>query len=308
MAEASWPSPAHNSRSVTDAEYGHLAPWSSDGVFPTSADVVYADSSGMSVHVRANRYGIVQGRAWASGSTEINLSISANSSGLNRTDTVVLRLDRSTWAVTIAVRQGTPGAGAPTLQRSTADTGMWEVPIADVAVDNGVSSIAGTKVRSRALIQSGAIRPCPLISDIQAVLAVGDLVYETTTGRWMAWTTAGAVVIHQDTGYVTQPITGLWKVGGLTPQIRLRGSEVHLRGAIERTTGTLQSTDTNSQWGSVAAQFRPVSNHTWAHLTSSCSAVRLNVAPDGSLAIVDLAADIPVGRQVFIDTSWMVGS
>lgn len=307
MARASWPSPTHNSRSVTDAEFGHLAPWNSDGIFPSDTDVIYADSSGMQVHVRANKYGLLQGHAWTSGSSETSLTIAANSSGLNRVDTIVLRLDRSTWNVDVAVRQGTAGAPAPTLQRNTGDTGMWEIPVANVAVDNGVSSIAGTKVTPRPLLQSGAIRTCNVIADIQSFLTVGDLVYEISTGRWFAWTMTGAVLVYQDTGFVNVTVTGLWKAGGFQPQVRCAGSVVYLRGSIERITNTLQSTDTNSQFGTLDTRFRPVGAHNYGTLTSTASAVRINVALSGALAIVDMVADIPVGRQVYIDTTFMVG-
>jgi hypothetical protein len=308
MAGVSWPSPTHNSRSVTDAEYGHIAPWNSDGIFPAATDLVYADSSGMQVHVRANRYGTIQGHAWWSGSSEYSLTVAANSSGLNRVDTVVLRLDRSTWNADLAVRQGTPGAGAPTLVRNVADTGVWEFPVADVSVDNGVASIAGTKVKSRTLLQSGAIRPCNSIADIQAVLNVGDLVYETATGRWMAWTTAGAALLYQDTGYQNLTITGLWSNGGFAPQLRLVNGVVYLRGSITRTTGTLQSTDTNSPIATIPAAFRPAGSHNWAAVTSVMGHVRLQVDfASGLLAIVDLSADITVGRVVYLDTTWLAG-
>lgn len=311
MAEASWPSPNHGApaRAVTDAEYPHLAPWAADGVFQSSSDVVYGNSSGREVHVRAGKYGIVQGHAWESGTSEFALTIAANASGSTRTDTVVLRLDRSTWDVNIVVRQGTPGAGPPTLQRDSGDTGLWEIPVADVTVDNVAATIAAGKVYARPLLQSGAIRPCTVITDIQSTLAVGDLVFEASTGRWIGWTTSGASVLAgQDTGYSNLAIIGNWTVGGFTPQIRSRGGWVYLRGSITRTVNTLQSTDTNSPIGTIPAVYRPAGTHNWGQLTSAMGHVRLQVDyATGALAIVDLSSDITVGRAVYLDTAWIAG-
>ena len=305
MAEASWPSPNHNSRSVTDAEYGHLAPWNSDGVFQSASDVVYANGSNLQVLVRAGKRAVLQGHAWYSGSSDVALTIAANSSGSTRTDTVVLQLDRSTWDVRAAVRQGTPGAGAPTLQRDTGDTGLWEIPLADVTVDNGAGSIASGKVYTRTLLQSGAVRACSKITDIQALLAPGDIVYEAGSGRWIGWTAGGGTLLYEDTGYSNLPISGYWTVGGFQPQIIRRNGWVYLRGSIARTTNTLQSTDTNSPIGTIPAGYRPTGTHHWASVTSAMGHVRLQVAYDtGALAIVDLSSDITVGRAVYLDTAW----
>lgn len=308
MTQASWPSPNHGSpaRAVTDAEYPHLAPWAADGVFQSASDVVYGNSSGREVHVRAGKYGLIQGHAWASGTSDFVLAIAANTSGSTRIDTAVLRLDRSTWDVTAVVRQGTPGAGPPMLQRDAGDTGLREIPVADVTVDNGVAVIASSKVVARTLFQSGATRPCNLITDVQATLDDGDMVYEASTGRWIGWTSSGGVVLYQDTGYQTLPIIGNWQAGGFTPQYRLRNGWVYLRGSIARKTETLHTSDTNSPIGTIPAAYRPSGTHNWGSVTSSLSLVRLQLPYDtGALAIVDLNVDIPVGRAVYLDTSWI---
>ena len=311
MAGVSWPSPTHNSRSVTDAEYGHLAPWNSDGIFPAATDVVYADSSGMQIHVRPNRYGTIQGHAWWSGSSEYSLTVATNTSGLNRVDTVVLRLDRSTWNADLAIRQGTPGAGAPTLVRNAGDTGMWEFPVADVAVDNGVSSIAGTKVKPRTLYQSGAIRPCNMISDIQAVLNVGDLVYETTTGRWIAWTNAGAVVVYQDTGWVTLalngPTAGAWTANEVC-RVRNRNGRVHLRIAVKRwSSSSLQVSDSDGSVPiTVPAGYRPSVTEVGFGYHATSPAV-VAAEPDGSLRIKALTASIAAGATLTATMTYLPG-
>jgi hypothetical protein len=310
MAEASWPSPNHGSpaRSVTDTEYVRLAPWASDGVFQSASPPVYANSSGMLVRVRAGQYAIVRGHAWSSGTSDYSLTIAANSSGKTRVDTVVLRLDRSTWDVTAAVRQGTPGSGAPVLVRDTGDTGLWEIPLADVTVANGAASIAAGDVKSRTLYQSGAVRVCGLITEIQSTLLAGDIVYEMQTGRWIGWTGVTGTLLFYDTGWVSVPVTGHWKAGGFPPQVRRQGSVVYLRGSIQRITDTLQHEGLESSpVANLTSEFIPVGTHNWAAVTSAVSPVRLQATYQGLVHLVDAAADVTVGRAVYIDTVWMVG-
>jgi hypothetical protein len=291
---------------VTDTEYGHLAPWNSDGVFQSPTDVVYANSSGREVHVRAGKTAIVQGHAWQSGTAEINLTIGANTSGSTRVDTVVLRLDRSTWDVTVAVRAGTPGAGASTLQRDTGDTGLWEIPLADVTVDNGAASIAAGKVTARPLMQSGAVRACSKITDVQATLAVGDLVYEAPTGRWIGWTASGGVLLFEDTGWISlSPSNSFWRAGSLANKVRRRNGVAYLSGAWVRNSGSF-SGSSPSPLASLPAGFAPgLQYHSWMGWTATGGA-RVQVGTDGVLSIIDVTSTLPSGNAVYVDTSWLV--
>lgn len=154
MAQSSWPSPA-DSRVVSDLQYERLvAAQYVDGLIgdPADAALVSADGSGRQVVLAAGRYGQVRGHGWTSGSTAVTLTIGANTSGSTRIDLVVLGLNRSTWAATAYVKAGTPGASpvAPALQTDTGDTGIYEIPLAEVTVLNGASSIAADKVKPRA--------------------------------------------------------------------------------------------------------------------------------------------------------------
>jgi hypothetical protein len=306
VAEASWPSPTHNDRSVTDAEYPHLASLGSDGVFPSTTDIVYANSSGREVHVRAGKYALVQGHAWNSGSSEFNLTIAANSSGSTRVDTVVLKLDRSTWNVTAAVHQGTAGAGAPSLQRDSGDTGAWEIPLADVTVDNGASTIAGNKVKPRTLWQAGGGRPCTVITDIQETLVAGDLVYESSTGRWIAWTGSTGTVVYHDTGWITVPsASGTWAAGSLLNRIRRRNGVAYLSGAFVRASGSFSGVSP-SPIANLSSQFVPsLQQHNWMAWTIRGGA-RMRVETTGLLSIVDAIGNMLAGDAVYIDTCWLV--
>lgn len=163
MADDSWPSPLHNSGAVTEPEYESLVvPYTATGVYGATSDtaVVYADSSGRQVKVRANKYAVVRGFFWTSGTSETTLAIGANSSGSTRTDLVVLRLDRSTWNVRVVVKAGIPGSGAPALTQTFGSSGVYEFALAVVTVPNGAATTtAGQCVNVAMYIESPAVVP-----------------------------------------------------------------------------------------------------------------------------------------------------
>jgi len=148
VAESSWPSPS-NSRVVDDTQYEkigiQLGPSGVYGDF-TSPQLVFGDSSGMQVKIAADRYAMVRGHVWWSGSSIFTKSIAANASGSTRIDLVVLQLSRTTWDVTTVIVQGTPGGGAPTATQNLGTTGVYQVVLAQVSVASGAGSITAGNV------------------------------------------------------------------------------------------------------------------------------------------------------------------
>ncbi|MFC7906482.1 hypothetical protein ACQEV9_18335 [Streptomyces chartreusis] len=205
MAQSSWPSPGHNSRAVTDLEYEKLAArFSDNGVYGTPLDdAVVTAGAGLSVSVRAGVYGSVRGHAWSSGTSTVTLSIAANSSGSTRVDRVVLRLDRSDWTVRAVVKQGTPGAGVPTLTQQTGDTGVYEVLLANVTVLNGASSVTVVRgeryvgSRIRPTTTSALTDPNPMDFEARWYTDVSQLrMYDGGTERTV-YSHSGVVVVDQ---------------------------------------------------------------------------------------------------------------
>ncbi len=151
MAESSWPTIA-GGRAVNDVQWELMsAGFSTDGIIGSPADtpVIYADSTGMQVKVRANRYGLVKGHGWTSGTSEYTKAVTANASGQTRIDLVVLRLNRTDQTTTVQVKAGTAGSGVPptpTQDASSGGTGTYEVPLARVTVASGVSTITAANV------------------------------------------------------------------------------------------------------------------------------------------------------------------
>jgi hypothetical protein len=199
VAESSWPTVA-GSRIVTDDQWELLSiGFGVDGVLglPTDSSVVYGDASGRQVKVRAGKIGHIGGHGWASGTSDVVKTIGANSSGSTRIDLIVLRLTRSTLAVTAEVVAGTPGAGVPALTRNArgAGTGVWEIPLAQVTVVNGAATISAGDV-----------------TDI-AWYSHGNTVTTSSTSGVQPPATDYPRLRHYNTGYEYDSLHGLWRRG-----------------------------------------------------------------------------------------------
>ncbi|MEU3255960.1 hypothetical protein [Streptomyces sp. NPDC006997] len=255
MAQASWPSPGHNTRNVTDAEYEELAArFSDDGVYGTPADTaVVTPGVGLSVNIRADVFASVRGHAWMCDSTGDTLPISANASGSTRVDLVVLRLDRSDWTVRAVVREGTPGSGAPTLVQDEGDTGLYEIPLARVTLLTGASSV--TVARTEQYVGSRC-RPCTSTTRNPNPV-IGEHCYETDTDRVRVWTGSAWKIVYSHSGLVDidSPVS-VWsvQVGSVLEE---KNGNVHLRlGTFQRTGGTLENTTPSRLPVLIPAEYR----------------------------------------------------
>jgi hypothetical protein len=240
VAQDSWPSPAHNARAVSDTEYEKIAArFSDDGVWGTPSDAAVVSAGiGRSVDVRAGVYASVRGHAWSSGTSAVNLAVTANSSGQNRVDRVVLRLDRSDWTVRAVVKTGTPGSGAPALSQSTGDTGTYEIPLAEVTIVSGASTVTVTR---KELYVGSRIRPA-LASSRNPTPFPGEMVFETDTKRVRVWTGSAWLGIFEDSGIITADakLSG-WDITASTV-LQKRNGNVHLRMGSFQRNGSLAST------------------------------------------------------------------
>lgn len=168
MAESSWPTVA-GSRAISDTQWELMSQgFAPDGVIglPTDTAVVYGDSTGLQVKIRANKYAVVKGHGWMSGTSEFTKAITSNNSGQTRIDLVVLRLNRTDQTVTVQVKAGTPGSGsAPALQQdaSSSGTGLYEIALARVTVTSGASTISSGNVvpYARYILPGGTVLARP---------------------------------------------------------------------------------------------------------------------------------------------------
>lgn len=115
-----------------------------NGVFPSpSTNLQVIANSNMTITIKA-------GKAWINGYVYINdsdliLPIAVADGVLNRIDRIVLRMDTTGRSITAAVKKGTFASSpiAPTLER---DADGYELGIAEVAVNAGITSVAQANI------------------------------------------------------------------------------------------------------------------------------------------------------------------
>lgn len=196
MADDSWPGPNHNSRAVTSAELDLLlSAYVPDGLVgsPADLDIIFCDSSGRNVKVRASRYGMLRGRIWYSGGSTLTLTISANASGDDRYDLVVMRYDRSTYDIRATVITGNPGSGVPDPVNSGS---FLDFPLGYVLVTPGVTNIPNTAAKVRTYYLGGSLFTAK--SDYLPPPTGFKIVRETDTGKVKISTGSGYITIWQD--------------------------------------------------------------------------------------------------------------
>ena len=107
----------------------------SDGVFATPADAMQVQEvSGMTVKVSAG-WGFIKCK-WINNDSDLYLTLDEPDIVLDRKDRIVMRLNKDTRLIEIAVKKGTPAEAAyttpPELQR---DESIWELSLAYINVE-----------------------------------------------------------------------------------------------------------------------------------------------------------------------------
>lgn len=155
MAIDSFPNTPHNNRAISLAENEQLlAPLGPTGLVGyTGTTPVYGDSTGRQVKVRAGVSGNIRGTRF-NNAAETIVTLTTNTSGSPRVDLLVARLSRTNYTVSYVVIVGTPAATpiAPQpVRNDTVDgTGVWDLPLAEIKVGNGYTTVAPLDVTNRA--------------------------------------------------------------------------------------------------------------------------------------------------------------
>ncbi|MGC4886708.1 hypothetical protein [Micromonospora sp. DT227] len=157
MAETSYP--VAGGGAVTDAAYELLmAEITGSGLLgsPSVSSLMYADSTGRQIKLRALRQAIIRGFRWQTDANGLTVPVPANTSGFPRLDLGVLRLDRSDFSARFLLKQGAPSANPvpPSVEQNTLADGVWEIPVGTVRVastnstqaNSGLPSIAAADV------------------------------------------------------------------------------------------------------------------------------------------------------------------
>lgn len=119
------------------------------------------------------------------------LSFAANSSGSTRIDVVVLTADYAAPSVRLAVVQGTPAAGVPSLtQTGSGTSGLWQIPLAYVTLTNGYASITAAMITDwRSFANMPARVASNIVNNAVAALEHGAIVIRDTSGGGYGITT-----------------------------------------------------------------------------------------------------------------------
>ncbi len=195
MAEASWPLPPN--AVVSDTQYEQLRQgYTASGVMGSPGDtgIITAPGSGTRIiTVRLGKYALVRGHMWYSGTSDVNLaSLASNGSGNPRIDLVTLRYTRSTGAVEVKVTTGTPAASPvpPTPTQTLSTSGVFEIPIAQVAVAAGATTITTGNITSRETY----LQRVPLLGSAAPTTATPGVyvgqpfhAYDSTAGTMRSW-------------------------------------------------------------------------------------------------------------------------
>lgn len=173
------------------AARGNVGPFLGSGTQPNDGLKVQAQGT------PSNQVDILPGSALVQGAFYLNdgtvsLTIAGNASGFTRIDTIILRADYAAQTVRLIVLQGTPSGSPvpPTLTQSAGVT--WEIPLADITVANGFTSITNANIQPR---QEWANAPAgvyldSVLNNSGGVLQTGDVViYDSSTDRAATTTT-----------------------------------------------------------------------------------------------------------------------
>jgi hypothetical protein len=134
---------------------------------------------------------LVHGIAYLNDAVEA-ISVAVNASGSARIDTVVIRTDYALQTCRLAILTGTPaGSPVPPSLTQTANV-LWEIPIADIAVANGFTTLAQSTITSRRewVNAASGVYLDNVLNNSGVVLQDGDVVvWDNTANRSMTTTT-----------------------------------------------------------------------------------------------------------------------
>ncbi|MFC9973536.1 hypothetical protein ACFVH6_21845 [Spirillospora sp. NPDC127200] len=283
-------------------------PGAPDGVDAAwgSTALQVSSSGGSSVNI-ANGRALVQGALYELTSGPLNLAVSANGSGTNRTDYAVLTYnDAHTPGVYARVLTGTA------LTRT--DTGTFDFPLATWQKTPAGAITGLTDLRT---FIGSEVRACTSTTRPSSP-RLGQVCYEVDTGRWIGRTGAAWEVIWEDTGWVSLATTGgtagpdaaAWTNNAVSRVRRLNG-QVHLRIAVRRwaNNGLALTDEDGSAPFTLPATFRPgIETFGMGYAPAARQlAVGVAVEPSGTVRLRPLIAALPASYTVQAAMSWPVG-
>lgn len=183
---------------------------------------------------------LVQGIGYINTAT-VNFSIAANASGNPRIDTVILRADYALQTVRLAVLQGTPAASPANPSLTQTANVLWEIPLADIAVANGFTSIINANITPRhewANAASGVYLD-NVLNNSGGTLVDGDVVI---------WDATADRAVTVSTTFDDPLLAGVWRgrtANGSYGRLQVRGiGYVNASAAVTRSAVLVHSSTT----------------------------------------------------------------
>jgi hypothetical protein len=289
---------------MSDREYELHAMFNTpSAIYGTPGDtpVIYADNSARAVKSRLGNWGRVRGFTWYSGTSDTSFTVAANGGGSVRKDLVVLRLTRSTWNVRVAVVTG--GSSLPAPVQDLGDTGVWELPLAQVNVAPGAATIAASDVTWFAQYVAPPAVVCK--RDSRPAHAAGLIIYETDTQRLLVSNGSTWLIIRSDSGWLPVSAAGGWSV--IQSKIRAVNGVASLQLSVNRTGGLVTATGI-STLANIPTPYLPTEQVQILMYLTHGNLGHGYIDVDGSVVLNDFWIDIPTGTGVALHSvSWPVG-
>lgn len=191
---------------------------------------VFSDGQGRQVKVGVGS-AVIRGHLYRN-TTEKAVAIGTNTSGANRFDLIVVRLDTVAKSITAEVRQGQAGSNQIPAAVQV-QGGLWEMPLAHVLVPNNFTSIPAVNVTDQRVWMASAAETArwrTYIPSFAAGSGGGTYVSDSGVGRYLVvgntclvtWTSSGRITAGASNGfYVSLPMRpqiqafGAGQLGGL---------------------------------------------------------------------------------------------
>ncbi|MFF3249744.1 tail fiber domain-containing protein [Actinacidiphila glaucinigra] len=249
-------------QAITETDYSRLfrefqESGVADGVGGGSL-YTYADGTGMTVKVSPG-FAIVRGHAIYSTAIEPLTVAASNTSA--RVDRVVLKLDPAANSITLAVKTGTAGSSTPPALTQT-DTGVYELPLATVAVGANVTSISAASVQGERRFLGNSVGGWTTNTRPDTP-RVGRLGFNQSTNAWEFWNGSAWAALTQAVDWST--LTN--KPASFTP-----AAHSHAWTEVTGKPTTFPPSAHEHDWSelnSVPTTFPPATHsHTWSSITS----------------------------------------
>lgn len=205
-----------SSEGVREAEWTEMAQhWLPTGVISSMLNElqVYADSTGMQVKVKT-------GMAWLKGHYFISdaeevMAISTADATNPRIDRIIVKLDWNANAITLTKLQGTPAA-SPVAPALTQNTSRWEISLAQVRVNAGVTTIAATNITNERTFANKHTDLDLTVSVAQTISALTDTKFNFNNvikDNLLEWDAAAKKITIRETGSYALSAHASWGDG-----------------------------------------------------------------------------------------------